>query len=450
MREQLAAAIDRLMDRARNDLAELVAIPSVADPRQYPEQECRRAAEWVRDAFAELGFTGLRLAETSDGSLAVLGERPGPEGAPTVLLYSHHDVQPPLDEAAWTSPPFTLTERDGRWYGRGAADCKGNIVAHLTALRALRELGEEPPVGLKLVVEGSEEQGTGGLEDYVRSHPEELRADAVLVCDAGNAAAGVPTATVSLRGVVEVTVRVAALASEVHSGQFGGAAPDALFALVRMLATLRDDKGATTVDGLPGDGLWTGLAYPPERFRADARLLDGVEVLGGEGEIADRVWARPALTVLGLDCPPVVGSAAAVQPHAAARLSLRVPPGTDPAAAQDALVAHLERVAPWGVRLEIERGPVGAPFRAATDGPAYAALGAAMRDAFGRDMALQGLGGSIPLCSALAELYPRAEIVLMGVAEPQCLIHAPNESVDPEEIAGIALTEALFLARYRG
>nr|WP_042373941.1 dipeptidase [Streptacidiphilus neutrinimicus] len=449
MRDQLAAAIDRLMGSARNDLADLVAIPSVADPRQYPPEECRRAAEWVRDAFAELGFTGLRLAETSDGSLAVLGERPGPEGAPTVLLYSHYDVQPPLDEAAWTSPPFTLTERDGRWYGRGAADCKGNIVAHLTALRALRELGEEPRVGLKLVVEGSEEQGTGGLEDYVRSHPEELRADAVLVCDAGNAAAGVPTATVSLRGVVEVTVRVAALASEVHSGQFGGAAPDALVALIRILATLRDDKGATTVDGLVADGVWAGLAYPADRFRADARLLDGVEVLG-EGEIADRVWARPALTVLGIDCPPVVGSAAAVQPRAAARLSLRIPPGTDASAAQDALVAHLERVAPWGVRLEIERGSVGAAFRAATDGPAYAALGAAMRDAFGQDLALQGLGGSIPLCSTLAELYPRAEIVLMGVEEPRCLIHAPDESVDPDELSRIALAEALFLLRYQG
>ena len=449
MREQLAGAIDRLMPRAKSDLADLVAIPSVADPRQYPPEECRRAAEWVRDAFAELGFSGLRLAETSDGSLAVLGERPGPEGAPTVLLYAHYDVQPPLDEAAWTSPPFTLTEREGRWYGRGSADCKGNIVAHLTALRALRDLGEELPVSLKLVVEGSEEQGTGGLEDYVRSHPEELRADAVLVCDTGNAAVGVPAATVSLRGVVEVTVRVAALASEVHSGMFGGAAPDALAALIRMLATLRDDKGETTVDGLDHSGVWTGLEYPAEKFRGDAQLLEGVEVLG-EGEIADRLWARPALTVLGIDCPPVVGSAAAVQPRAAARLSLRVPPGADPLSAQDALVTHLERVAPWGVRLDIERGSVGAPFLARTDGPAYTALGEAMRDAYGREMALLGAGGAIPLCSALAELYPEAEIVLMGVEEPQCLIHAPNESVAPEEISHVALAEALFLRRYNG
>jgi cysteinylglycine-S-conjugate dipeptidase len=447
MREKLAGEIDRLMSRARSDLAELVAVPSVADARQYPPEDCRRAAEWVRDAFAEVGFQGLRLAGTSDGYPAVLGERPGPAGAPTVLLYAHYDVQPPLDEAAWDSPPFALTERDGRWYGRGAADCKGNIVAHLTALRALRDLGQDLPVNLKLVVEGSEEQGTGGLEDYVRRHPEELRADAVLVFDTGNAAVGVPSATVSLRGVTEVVVRVAALGSEVHSGMFGGAAPDALAALISMLATLRDTEGRTTVRGLDSGGTWPGLAYPVERFRRDARLLDGVRALGAD-DIADRLWARPALTVLGIDCPPVVGSAPAIQPRAAARLSLRVPPSTPPAAAQDALVAHLEAVAPWGVRVEVERRAVGSSFLARTDGPAYTAMGEAVRDAYGRDMELLGAGGSIPLCSALAELYPAAEIILMGVEEPLCLIHAPNESVAPEEIAATALTEALFLLRY--
>lgn len=445
MRDQLAERIEHLMPRTRSDLAELVAIPSVADSRSSAPEDCRRAAEWVRDAFAEVGFHDVRLVETSDGSLAVLGERHGPAGAPTVLLYSHYDVQPPMDEAAWGSPPFTLTEREGRWYGRGASDCKGNILTQLTALRAL---GEDVPVHLKLVCEGSEEQGTGGLEDYLRTHPEELRADVVLVCDTGNAAVGVPSVTVGLRGVTEVVVRVSSLVSAAHSGVFGGAAPDALAALIHMLATLRDDKGQTAVQGLDQEGTWPGRGYPVEQFRRDAQVLEGVGLLGGgEAGIADLLWARPALTVLGIDCPPVVGSAAAVQPASAARLSLRVPPGTDPVRAQDALVEHLRRVAPWGVRVEIERGPASSPFLAATGGPAYNALAEAMRESYGHELALLGGGGSIPLCNALAEHFPKAEIMLLGVEEPASLIHAPDESVAPSEISRMALAIALFVQR---
>src|SRR5215472_10432118 len=236
LRERVA----NLMRQVRPELAELVAIQSVADPRQFPPEECARAARWVLDAFAGAGFSDARLADMADGSHAVLGTRPGPDpDAPTVLLYAHYDVQPPLDEAAWRTPPFELTEAGGRWYGRGAADCKGNILMHLTAVRAL---GEAVPVNLKLVVEGSEET-TGALECFVPGHAGLLRADAILVCDSGNAAVGQPAVTISLRGVADVVVQVDALASELHSGQFGGAAPDALAALVAMLATLRDSRG---------------------------------------------------------------------------------------------------------------------------------------------------------------------------------------------------------------
>ncbi|MFJ7158486.1 dipeptidase [Streptomyces sp. NPDC101118] len=442
----LAARISALMPRAQQDLAELVAIPSVADPRQYPPEECRRAAQWVADAFAEAGLEDVRLAETPDGSHAVIGHRPPPPGAPTVLLYCHYDVQPPLDEAAWTTPPFTLTERpDGRWYGRGTADCKGNVVMHLTALRAL---GDDIPVGLKFVAEGSEEQGTGGLEQYVVQHPEEFRADALLVCDTGNAEVGTGTATITLRGLANLVVTVDTLRGEIHSGMFGGPAPDALAALVQMLSTLRDPAtGATRIDGLDCEGTWDGVGYEEATFRADAGVLDGVR-LTGTGTVADRLWARPAVTVLGIDCPPVVGSAAAVPATARARVSLRVPPGTDPEAAREALTKHLTDAAPWGARVTVETEGTGSPFRAATDGPAYAALGSAMREVYGKELAFLGQGGSIPLCNVFAATYPEAEIVLMGVEEPRCLIHAPNESVDPTEIQHMAHVEALFLQTF--
>ncbi|MFG2914773.1 dipeptidase [Kitasatospora sp. NPDC048298] len=438
---ELARRIDELMPRAQADLAELVAIPSVADPRQYPPEKCREAAEWVAAAFARVGLRDVHLAETPDGSHAVLGHRPPPPGAPTVLLYSHYDVQPPLDAAAWASEPFRLTERDGRWYGRGTADCKGNIVMHLTALRAL---GDDVPVGLKLAVEGSEEQGTGGLEQYVPPHADELHADALLICDTGNAAVGVPTVTTSLRGVVNVVVGVEALRGNVHSGMFGGPAPDALAALIRMLDSLRDADGGTRIDGLDCTGTWSGAGYDEGTFRTDAGVLDDVR-LTGSGTVADRLWSRPAVTVLGIDCPPVVGSVAAVPAAARARVSLRVPPGTDARTAQEALVAHLEAAAPWGVRVSVERESAGAPFRADTGGPAYAALDQAMREVYGKPMSFLGQGGSIPLCNVLATTFPESEIVLMGVEEPRCLIHAPNESVDPEEIRRMAHVEALFL-----
>ncbi len=444
MTTSLAQRVSALMPQVKTELAELVAMTSVADARQYPPQECAKAAQWVLEKFGEVGFENLRLETTADGSQAVYGERPGPKGAPTVLLYAHYDVQPPLDEKAWRTPPFTMTEVDGRWYGRGTADCKGNILMHLTALRALRE---EVPVSLKLIVEGSEEQGTGGLEDFVPRHADLLQADAILVCDTGNAAVGEPAVTVSLRGLANVIVTVEALKSEMHSGMFGGPAPDALAALIHMLATLRDEKGNTTIAGLDSTGTWEGVAYDPQTFRKDANVLDGVDLLGS-GTVSDMLWARPAATVLGIDCPPVVGSAAAIQPKAKARINLRVPPGMDPVKAQDALIAHLEAAAPWHVKVTVEREASGSPFRAKTGGPAYRALDKAMKDSYGKGFTTLGQGGSIPLCNVFAGTYPEAEIILMGVEEPQTLMHAPNESVAPSEIEHMALAEALFLQNY--
>jgi cysteinylglycine-S-conjugate dipeptidase len=444
---ELHERISKLMPQAHTDLAALVACQSVADPRQFPASECQKAAQLVIDKFTEVGLRDTRLEPTPDGHPAVFGHIPAPAGAPTVLLYCHYDVQPPLDPAgtAWKSPPFQLTERGGRWYGRGAADCKGNIVVHLLALRALQG---ELPVGIKLIAEGSEEQGTGGLEAFVPAHPDLLRADAIIVADVGNFAAGIPTLTTELRGLASVTVTVSTLENAMHSGMFGGPAPDALLALARMLATLRDAQGNTTIRGIDSQATWPGVDYPAEQFRTDAHLLPGVDLLGS-GTVADMLWARPAVTVLGIDCPPVVGSTPAIPAQARARVSLRVPPGMDAQRAQEALAAHLHAVAPWHAKVQIEREVPGPAFAARTDGPGYAAMSHALEQAYGRPTTTEGQGGSIPLCNVLHETFPSAEIMLVGVEEPHCLIHAPNESVDPAEIEHMALAEALFLASYR-
>ncbi|MGK5499165.1 dipeptidase [Streptomyces sp. URMC 125] len=446
-RSGLEATVTSLMPRARAELAELVAFRSVADPAQFPPEECAAAAEWVAGALRAEGFTDVALLDTPDGTQSVYGFLPGPAGAPTVLLYAHYDVQPPLDEAAWLSPPFTLTERDGRWYGRGAADCKGGLIMHLLALRALKANGGVP-VGVKVIAEGSEEMGTGGLERYAEQHPELLAADAIVIGDSGNFRVGLPTVTATLRGMTMVTVEVDTLEGNLHSGQFGGAAPDALAALIRMLDSLRAEDGSTAVDGLAADASWEGLQYAEEDFRADARVLDGVELIGS-GTVADRIWARPAVTVLGIDCPPVVGATPSVQAGARALVSLRVPPGADAAEATKLLTAHLESHAPWGARVRVEQVGEGQPFRADTTSPAYSAMAEAMREAYdGAEMQTAGMGGSIPLCNTLGTLYPEAEILLIGLSEPEAQIHAANESVSPEELRRLSVAEALFLHRY--
>lgn len=299
-------------------------------------------------------------------------------------------------------------------------------------------------------MEGSEEQGTGGLERYAEAHPELLSADAIVIGDTGNFRVGLPTVTATLRGMTLVRVQVDTLEGNLHSGQFGGAAPDALAALIRILDSLRAEDGSTTVTGLAADATWDGLQYPEEDFRKDAKILDGVGLLG-DGTIADRIWARPAVTVLGIDCPPVVGATPSVQAGARALVSLRVPPGTDAAEATKLLAAHLETAAPWGARVAVEQVGQGQAFRADTTSPAYTSMAEALQEAYdGAEMQTSGMGGSIPLCNTLAALYPAAEILLIGLSEPEAQIHAVNESVSPQELERLSLAEALFLRRYAG
>ncbi|MFE1576358.1 dipeptidase [Streptomyces fradiae] len=445
--EPVAATVASLMPRAKAELAELVAFRSVADPAQFPRSECEAAAAWVADALRAEDFTDVAVFDTPDGSQSVYGHLPGPAGAPTVLLYAHYDVQPPLEVAAWDSPPFELAERDGRWYGRGAADCKGGFVMHLLALRALKANGGVP-VGVKVIVEGSEEQGTGGLERYAEAHPELLAADAIVIGDTGNFRVGLPTVTASLRGMTMLRVQVDTLAGNLHSGQFGGAAPDALAALIRVLDSLRAEDGSTTVDGLASDAEWRGLQYTEEDFRRDARVLDGVGLIGS-GTVADRLWARPAVTVIGIDCPPVVGATPSVQATARAQISLRVPPGQDAAEATKLLAAHLQAHTPWGARVTVEQIGQGQPFQADVSSPAYTSMARALATAYpGEEMQAAGMGGSIPLCNTLGALYPSAEILLIGLSEPEAQIHAVNESVSPLELERMSVAEALFLSNY--
>ena len=441
MPTDLPQTIKHLMPRLTDELKKLVRLPSVAFFPDFPAAPVEQTGAAVARLLTEAGLPGVRMMDVPGAPQAVFGARPARDGAPTVLLYAHYDIQPAGPEELWHSKPFEPTERDGRLYGRGAADDKSGVVMHAGALLAL---GDDCPVGVKVLIEGQEEAGEGGIEQFVAANAELLKADVIVISDVGNYALGVPTLTTSLRGMVACDVEVATLEGAVHSGMFGGPAPDALIALTRMIATLHDDKGDVAVNGLKTLA-YDGAPYDEGAYRTDAGVLDGVALIGS-GSIGQRLYGNPSINVIGIDAPKVDGAANALVPKARARISVRLAPGQEPDDAMQAVKAHLEAAAPWNVRVKVTPGTTGDGFLAETGGPAYAAAGRAMKEAYGKDVVHYGEGGSIPLVAAFLEAIPDAEMILWGAEEPMCKIHAPNESVDLAELERCVLAEALFIA----
>jgi cysteinylglycine-S-conjugate dipeptidase len=360
---------------------------------------------------------------------------------PTVLLYAHHDVQPTGDPAAWTSPPFEPVERAGRLHDRGSADDKAGIAAHLAVLRAF---GGRSPVGVTVFVEGEEEIGSPKLGALLERHRDELAADVIVLADSDNFEIGTPSLTTSLRGIAACKVEVRALTHSVHSGGFGGAAPDALTALCRLLATLHDDAGDVAIDGLvtakPSE-----FDYPEARFRAEAAMLDGVALIGS-GSIADRVWNKPSATVLAIDATPVLDASNTLTPAARAKVSVRIAPGDEARRAQALLMRHLRERAPWGVRTTVTESDLGQPYAIDAQGPAFDAARSAYERAYGRPMTDIGTGGSIPFVAEFADAFPDAAILIVSAgADPDCRAHGVDESLDLGEFERACLAEALLL-----
>jgi acetylornithine deacetylase/succinyl-diaminopimelate desuccinylase-like protein len=429
------------MPALRADLARLVAIPSVSVPGRI-DDPLLEAHDLVAQLFADAGVEVGKL-DLPDTAPVVVGEIEAPPGAPTVLLYSHYDVVSAGDETEWDSPPFEPTERDGAIYGRGAADSKSNILMHVGALRAW---DGRPPVGVKICIEGYEEIGSGALPGYPAGDPELFRSDALVIGDMGSISPGVPTLTTALRGMANVFVEVRTLESGKHSGQYGGAAPDALLALMRALASLHDEHGDIAVAGLRRNE-WDGPVQSEEQFRELGTVLDGMPLIG-TGGLGARIWSGPAITVIGVDVPSVDGAVNAVSPYARAVLNVRVHPEQDAAEAQDAVMKHLREARPFGIELDVRPGPTGEGFFAAGGGPAYEAARAAWAAAWGADVLLAGSGGSIPIVSALAGALPDAEALLVGTTDGYANIHGPNERVLLDEFEKAVLAEAEFFALF--
>ncbi|WP_029287840.1 dipeptidase [Cellulomonas sp. HZM] len=439
--DDLRARTSEAFPTLRSDLEALVRIPSVSNP-EFDQTHVDASATAVADLLRGTGIDDVRVLRVPGGRPAVVARRPAPQGAPTVLLYAHHDVQPPGDDADWDTPPFVPTERDGRLYGRGAADDKAGVIAHVGALRVL---GEDLGVGVTVFVEGEEEIGSPTFLDFLQAHRDELAADVIVVADSSNWAVGTPGLTTSLRGLVDCEVEVAVTSHAIHSGMFGGPVLDAPTLLARLVATLHDEHGDVAVAGLvhAPDPV---VDYDEAAFRADAGVLDGVR-LAGTGPLTARMWTRPAIGVIGFDAPRVASASNTITPRATAKLSMRIAPGQDPVAAMAALRAHLEGNAPFGAQVTVRDGEKGKPFQAPQDSPAMQAARWAFEAAWGTEPVDIGIGGSIPFIADLLDVFPSAAILVTGVEDPDSRAHGANESVHLSELEKVVLAEALLLAR---
>lgn len=437
---ELSARVHELMPAIRADLDALTRIPSVsldAFDQVHVDTSAEAVAELLR---AE----GLEVEIVREGGRpAVIGRLAAPAGAPTITLYAHHDVQPPGEDKDWDSAPFEPTERDGRLYGRGAADDKAGVMAHVAALRAH---GGRPPVGVNVFVEGEEEVGSDSLATILERHGDKLAADAIVLADSSNWKVGVPALTTSLRGMIRVIVSVRTLDHSVHSGMYGGPVPDALTALVRLLASLHDDKGDVAVAGLVS-GEAADLDFDEARLREESGLLDGVDVIG-TGPLLSQLWTRPSITTIGIDAPAVDVASNTLVPSARAKVSMRIAPSEDPRAAYELLRKHLTDNAPWGAQVEVTLDDEGSGFAAAADSPIYTAARSSFTDAWdGTEPVDIGVGGSIPFVAAFAEKFPGAAILVTGVEDPDTRAHGANESLHLGEFERVCVAEALLLAR---
>ncbi|PPL14530.1 dipeptidase [Microterricola pindariensis] len=453
--EAVRESVELDLPRTIAELSSLVRIPSVAwsafDPA-HVQASAEAVAALVRElgVFETVQIKRSAIADGDDagqlGQPAVLATRAARNGRPTVLLYAHHDVQPPGDDADWDSEPYQPVVRGDRLYGRGAADDKAGVMAHVASVRALVEaVGEDFDLGIALFIEGEEEFGSRSFANFLIDNRDALQADAIVVADSSNWDVNTPALTVALRGNVTFKLTVRTLEHASHSGMFGGAVPDAMLATIRLLASMHDADGSVAVEGLSSHDTETP-AYSEEQLRAETGLLPGVSPIG-RGSILSRIWAQPTVTVTGIDAPSVANASNTLAPAISVRISSRVAPGQPASEAFAALEAHLRAHAPWGAELTISEVDMGEAFLVDTSGWAVREAKQAMADAWGVDPVDTGIGGSIPFISDLVREFPQAEILVTGVEDPDSRAHSPNESLHLGVFKRAVLSEALLLAR---
>ncbi len=450
--EKIKGSVADAFDTTVATLTEHVRIPAMAWDA-YDPALLDASAEFVAAQCRAAGFTDVQIlsAERTDrpgtqGAPAVVAHRPAPAGAPRVLLYAHHDVQPVGDETLWNTPPLEATEVNGRLYGRGTADDKAGIMVHLAAIQALSEAYPQAleNVGITVFIEGEEEAGSPSFSNFLRDQHEVLDADVIVVADSSNWKVGEPALTSSLRGMLDATIEVRVMEHAVHSGMFGGPVLDAPTLLARIVASLHTADGSVAVPGLLSHDT-AEIDYAETDYRRDAGILDSVQ-LAGTGSIADRLWNKPAINLIGFDAPAVAVASNTLLPTARAKVSVRLAPGQDPAAAMAALKDHVLSQDVMGAEVTFLEGEQGQPFSADTSSEIARLQMAAFTAAWGKDSVTIGMGGSIPFVADLKAQFPQAEIMITGIEDPDTRAHAANESLHLGDFQHAIEAEAIFLA----
>ena len=441
--DEVTSQVKNNFSKWQNKLVDLVAIPSISVD-SFDQSTLQRSAKWIAEEAEKLGLSvqiiNLETDSGKKGRPAILAQRPAAPGKPTVLLYAHHDVQPTGDLELWDTEPFQAVEKDGRLFGRGAADDKAGVVLHLAAIEAAN-----PGVGITLFVEGEEEVGSPTFVDFLHTYEKELQADVIVVADSNNWQVGTPSLTTSLRGVVQMSARIAVLDHPVHSGMYSGPVIDAVTVAARLIATFHDESGNIVVEGLDQSDTAT-VDYEEEVLRKDIGILDGVE-FAGSGSLTSRLWTKPTISVIGMDVTPNEVASNTLIPQVEFTLSLRVAPGQDPRAAAAALEEHMRKHVPFGAHIDVQVNECGPSFIADTNSPANEMAHWALHEAWGVEPINMGIGGSIPFISDLAELFPNAEILVTGVEDPDSRAHSANESLHLGDWQKAITAEALLLSK---
>ena len=447
--EIATAAVKKLFPEALETLKDLVRIPGIAW-EAFDATQLDKSAETVKELFAGLGvFDRVEIlragyGDAQLGAPAIVATRKAKNSRPTILLYAHHDVQPPGANELWESTPFEPEIRNGRMYGRGAADDKAGIIAHFASVKLLAEIaGADFDLGLAIFIEGEEEAGSPSFANFLEAHKQQLEGDVIVVADSGNWSTTVPAITTTLRGLASLEFEVRTLDHAVHSGMYGGAVPDAMLALVKILGSMWDENGAVTISGLISHES-SDLEYSEAQLRADSGLMPSTLPIGS-GPILPRIWTKPALTLIGLDYPTVALSSNTLVPSVKAKLSLRIAPGDDPERALEALKGHILANNTLGAEITFGAVELGKPFSLGVSGWAKTLAEQSLSLAFGEKSVDIGIGGSIPFIAELERVFPKAQVLVTGVEDPDSRAHSPNESLHLEGFQSAILAQLLFL-----